>query len=369
MNIKAIVLFIGLIFMVSTQAKDIRVLKNISGTETIETPEFLVSHTQPFYGLAFIYNSVQPIYLVNNEVKFVDPEGQFKVPDAASHFGWKSRYQLALVENQEGLNAAYKINQLTLSAAGLTPLNTFVGYTNEFNQFKTLKYSHLWGWLRQVCLGLEWLLSNINLWLGNWGWSIVVLSLVMKLLLMPVSLLTLRFQRMVSKNQTLLAPRLQEIKQKYSGEKAHNEMMKAHKDLGITPFYALKPLFSNLIQIPILVAIFNVLGEMNQLEGQSFLWIHDLSLPDTLFHLGFAVPLFGSGFNLLPFLMTAITLFSTVLYKNELAPKSETKKQKINLYLMSFAFFVLFYPFPAAMVLYWAMANIWQFIQQKLLGN
>ena len=363
------VLLVGFSCGLFAQAMDIRGLESISDEQIIETPDFLITHQHPFYGLASIYNAVQPIYLLDDEVYFVNPEATTAVPAGASHLGWKSRYQLALIENKQGLNANYLNNQLSLTVTQATSLRTFVGYTDEFKQFKALKYAHLWGWLRQVSLGLEWLLSSINQWVGYWGWSIVVLSLLMKLLLMPVSLLTIRLQRMVSKNQTLLAPRLLEIKQNFKGEEAHNEMMKAHKDLGITPFYALKPLFSNLIQIPILVAIFNVLGEMSQLEAQSFLWINDLSLPDTLFHLGFAVPLFGSGFNLLPFLMTAITLFSTIFYKNELAPKSETQKQKVNLYLMAFAFFVLFYPFPASMVLYWAMANVWQFMQQKLLGN
>lgn len=353
----------------SLQAKDIRRVASIDQSVEIDTPEFLVNHEKPFYGLAFIYNSVQPIYLIDNEVVFVDPEGRQEVPKTAGHFGWKSRYQLALIENKQGIDAQFENNQLILQSQQPVKIVTSVGYTDEFPQFSEIKYAHLWNWLRQISLGIEWLLTTLNLMVGHWGWSIVLLSVVMKLLLMPFSLLTLKYQKMVSKNQTLLAPRLAEIKQKYTGEKAHNEMMAAHKALGITPFYSLKPMLSNLIQIPILVAIFNVLGEMSALEGQPFLWVNDLSLPDTLFDLGFAIPLLGSGFNLLPILMTVITLLSTIYYKNDLAPAAETKKQKINLYLMAFAFFVLFYPFPASMVLYWAMANVLQFIQQKALGN
>nr|WP_281347643.1 membrane protein insertase YidC [Marinicella rhabdoformis] len=265
--------------------------------------------------------------------------------------------------------ATFKNNRLELKTDAATSLNKTVGYTDSVSAFSELKYAHLWGWLRSIALGIEWLLTTINNAIGHWGWSIVLLSVVMKFLLMPVGLMTLRLQRNVSKNQTLLAPRLLEIKQKYKGEKAHNEMMAAHKELGISPFYTLKPLFSNFIQIPILVAIFNALGEMSALEGQGFLWVHDLSIPDALIDFGFAVPLLGSSLNLLPILMTLITLFSTIYYRNDLAPASETKKQKVNLYLMAFAFFVLFYPFPAAMVLYWAMANVLQFIQQKVLGN
>ncbi len=349
-------------------AEDIRDVQQVNQAVVLQAPEYLVDHEQPFFGLAFIYNMVQPIYMLDDEVIFVDPEGLVSVPAAASHVGWKSRYQLALIENHK-LTAEFDNNQLKLSAVEPITLTKHVGEIDAFDQFDRIKYAHLWDWLRAIALGVEWLLNAFNQVTGHWGWSIVVLAVVMKILLLPFGLLTLKLQRQVSKNQTLLAPRLAEIKQKYQGEKAHNEMMAAHKNLGITPFYSLKPLFANFIQIPFLIAIFNVLGEMSALQGQSFLWISDLSIPDTLFQFGFAIPLFGSGFNLLPFLMTLITVLTTVFYKNDLAPAAETRKQKLNLYLMALGFFVLFYPFPASMVLYWAMANVLQFIQQKLLGN
>lgn len=369
MNFRKYLVLWLLLFVSIATAKDIRNVDVVDGIEIIETPTFMVTHEQPFYGLALIYNAVQPIYIIDNEVVFVDPEGTVIIPVEASHVGWKSRYQLALVSLDDTFVATFKNNKLELNSETAASLIKTVGYTDSLKAFSEVKYAHLWGWLRSIALGVEWLLTAIHGLVGHWGWSIVVLSVVMKLLLMPVGLMTLKFQRNVSKYQTLLAPRLAEIKQKYKSEKAHNEMMAAHKKLGISPFYTLKPLFSNFIQIPILVAIFNALGEMSVLEGQSFLWVNDLSLPDALMEFGFAIPLLGTSFNLLPFLMTLITLLSTVFYRNDLAPASETKKQKVNLYLMAFAFFVLFYPFPAAMVLYWAMANVLQFIQQKILGN
>lgn len=370
MNKKIIILWMVMVcFSTSGQATDIRDVTLLNGQETIDTPEFLITHDQPFFGLAFIYNTVQPIYLLDGNVQYVDPESDIPIPPTASHMGWKTRYQLGLIKNHDQLNASFSHNQLIINADTAISTQPYVGYIDTFEQFSVLKYSHMWDWLRYLCLGIEWLLSSINLIIGHWGWSIVVLSVVMKVLLFPVGFLTLRLQQNVSRNQTLLAPKLAEIKQKYKGEKAHNKMMAAHKSLGITPFYSLKPLFSNFIQIPVLIAIFNVLGEMSALELQPFLWINDLSVPDTLFHFGFAIPLFGSGFNLLPILMTLITVMSTFYYKNELAPESETKKQKFNLYLMAIAFFILFYPFPASMVLYWAMANVLQFMQQKTLGN
>ncbi len=76
--------------------------------------------------------------------------------------------------------------------------------------------------------------------------------------------------------------------------------------------------------------------------------------------------LFGDTISLLPFIMTVVTLYSTVIFQNRHAPEAEITRQKRNLYLMAVAFFVLFYPFPAAMVLYWVLANLLQTIQQQI---
>ncbi len=143
--------------------------------------------------------------------------------------------------------------------------------------------------------------------------------------------------------------------------------MDAHRRLGVSPFFTLKPLLGSFIQVPILIAIFNALGEMPQLAGESFLWIGDLAYPDTIGQLPFAIPLLGSTISLLPFVMTVVTILSTLYYRNRHSPASAVNAQKKQLYLMAAAFFVLFYPFPAGMLLYWTMANILQWAQQQLI--
>jgi len=69
---------------------------------------------------------------------------------------------------------------------------------------------------------------------------------------------------------------------------------------------------------------------------------------------------------LLPLLMTLVTIVSALLFQDRHAPAEELKRQKRNLYLMALAFFVLFYPFPAAMVLYWTLSNALQIVQQQV---
>jgi len=183
----------------------------------------------------------------------------------------------------------------------------------------------------------------------------------------PKGVMTVRFQRRASKVQTLLEPQLASIKTNYDGEEAHNRLIAAHKEAGVSPFFTLKPVLGSLVQVPILVAVFNALGEMPQLDAHSFLWIESLAYPDTLGHLSFGVPMFGDTISLLPFIMTAVTLCSTIIYRNRHSTKLAIKRQKRNLYLMAAGFFILFYPFPSAMVLYWALANILQTIQQQII--
>jgi membrane protein insertase Oxa1/YidC/SpoIIIJ len=77
----------------------------------------------------------------------------------------------------------------------------------------------------------------------------------------------------------------------------------------------------------------------------------------------------GSTVSLLPFAMTAITIFSTLIFKNRHALPAELRAQKRNLYLMATGFLILFYPFPAGMVLFWTLANVLQTAQQQLVKN
>ena len=95
--------------------------------------------------------------------------------------------------------------------------------------------------------------------------------------------------------------------------------------------------------------------------GASFLWVSDLAVPDRLFSLGVNLPFFGGYFNLLPFVMAFVTVLSTY-YASKDPAKNDL--QYGALFSMAGLFFVLFYTFPAAMVLYWTASNFFQLLQQ-----
>lgn len=170
----------------------------------------------------------------------------------------------------------------------------------------------------------------------------------------------------VSEIQAVLAPKLEHIKQNFSGEEAHKLLMKTYQDAQVSPFYALKPLVYSLIPIPFSIAVFNVLGECSSLSGQSFLWIKDLAYPDSITSLGITIPMLGNNLHLLPLIMTVITIISANYEQTDITNHKAVSSQKRNLYLMAITFLFLFYPFPSSMVLYWTSTNVWQLILQRI---
>lgn len=372
----------------------------------IEDPDHLqmliwdgVVEKYQFSGLAQYYNNVD-FYLFENE-QLLEMDEQFTtVLSANQWFIAVGRFNVLLVqaegliihksdalimtENTAALSHPSSVIRI-VSKSGRSVHNQSIHNQSVDNQsaiggelkelsgtldplLEKLRYHHLWIGFAQIAKWVEAILIFIQTEvIGVWGVVLFIFAILVKLILLPLSILTARFQRDVSEVQSKLAPKLKDIKSKYDGEEAHNLIMAAHKALGVSPFYTLKPLIGPLVQIPILIATFNALGEMPQFQGSTFLWIQDLAYPDSVGYLPFSIPLLGQDISLLPGIMTAVTLISTMLFSNSRATADELFKQKRNLYLMAAAFFLLFYPFPAAMVLYWTYSNALHIAQQKVI--
>jgi YidC/Oxa1 family membrane protein insertase len=190
------------------------------------------------------------------------------------------------------------------------------------------------------------------------GIAIILLSVCVKILMAPLIIIAERWQKQVNRTKTIMQPVLDEINRKSRGEERNRLTLEAYKEHKVHPLYTVKSLFSALIQIPIFFAAYHMLAENPALKGASFLWINNLALPDSLFVLPVSIPFFGSNFNLLPFLMTSFTLLSSWIFFDRSLSAVLLKKQRRNLYLMAAFFFVLFYNFPAGMVLYWTTNNV-----------
>jgi YidC/Oxa1 family membrane protein insertase len=221
-----------------------------------------------------------------------------------------------------------------------------------------LMYAGLWFWLRWICLGLFHLLAGIKLLIPSWGLAIMAMSLAVNVLMLPLSRIADRFQQQVNETEARLAPELQRIKQNYRGEEQSAKILALYKFERVHPLYSLKSLLGVAVVIPVFIGAFDMLAENIHLLNTGFLWISDLSKPDDLFNLPFRLPFFGAEFNLLPFLMTGLSFVASMLHK-PLALNDDLRRAQVrNMVLLALAFFVLFYTFPAGMVLYWATNNL-----------
>jgi YidC/Oxa1 family membrane protein insertase len=232
-------------------------------------------------------------------------------------------------------------------------------------------FSGLWGWMRWLCFAIMRLLDLLHAIIPSWGLAIIALAVVIRLLTLPVAHFGIRHQAKIAAQQGEFNLRIAEINEKYKNDpkKRSQESWKAYKEHGVGPVSTLKGCLWLIIQIPIFVALFNLLGQSFALRGASFLWIDDLAEPDRLLHLGVNLPFFGEYFNILPFLMAATQVFVSNFSSSSQADPKEKAKQMWFMVVLAVVFLVLFYSFPAGLVMYWMTSNLAQLLQQRLVGR
>jgi YidC/Oxa1 family membrane protein insertase len=227
----------------------------------------------------------------------------------------------------------------------------------------------MWFWMRWLSMALLYLFNMILYLNGNPVLSIVLLSICVKIIIAPLYRVAVHWQNEVNRQRSILEPRLLEIKKLYKGEEQTNMTLSVYKEMGISPLYALKSLLSAAIQIPVFFAAYHMLSEHIALSGVSFLWISDLALPDRLIQLPFAIPFFGDYLNMLPFVMTSVSLISSFIHTDKSLSEKLHKKQQRSLFLMAAIFFFLLYASPAGMLLYWTMNNILSLLESLYTAN
>ena len=217
-----------------------------------------------------------------------------------------------------------------------------------------------WSWFRALCQSVWFLLDFLYAVFGHWGLAIIFLALFIRLFTIPITRKSLAFQQVAFEQQQRVATKQLEIKKAYSGIVLSEKIVELYESEGYDHLAPFKGMLGLFIQIPILIALFTVIGDMSALRGASFLWIEDLSLSDRLFSLGITLPFFGGYFNLLPWLMAIVTILSTW----QASRGSKERVPVFSLFGMALLFFIFFYSFPAALVLYWLSSNLFQLIQQ-----
>lgn len=230
-------------------------------------------------------------------------------------------------------------------------------------ELEGMLYAVLWTPLRWLSFGLQWILDRWQDLVGQAGIAILLLSLTVKLLMAPLIMIAERWQADVNRIKSLLEPEFAAIRRESRGEEAHNRTLAVYRRHGVSHFYTFKSLAGFLIQIPVFIAAFDMLGENFRLAGEGFLWIADLAAPDRVMALPMMLPFFGGHLNLLPWVMTLFTVLAARWQEDASLAPALRHGQRLRLYAMAGMFLLLLYTFPAGMVLYWTANNLWHLLR------
>ena len=205
------------------------------------------------------------------------------------------------------------------------------------------------GIFKLVCQFLLNFMNLLHSWLGDYGLSILALTTIIKLTLWPIQNRANRSMRQMA----ALSPKMQELKEKYKDDptRMNQELMKLYKQYGINPVGGCLPM---MIQIPIFFGLFKMLGQAVELRNAKFLWVRDLSQPDTIAHL----PLLGWPVNIIPLCMAA-----TQIWLMAMTPKTGDPTQRRVMMFTPLIFLFICYNFAAALALYYTAQNLFSILQ------
>ena len=222
--------------------------------------------------------------------------------------------------------------------------NLFIGPTEQSRLTKLhpdLNYAVDYGVFHVIAAPLFWVLKNIHSFVGNWGFSIILVTMLIKLVFFKLSEKSYRSMAKMRK----LSPRIQQLRERYSDDKQelNKRMMSIYKDEKVNPLGGCLPV---LVQIPVFISLYWVLIESVELRQAPFiLWIHDLSIADPYF--------------VLPLMMGVSMWFQQRLNP---APPDPIQAKVMQFLPVIFTVFFLF--FPAGLVLYWVTNNVLSIAQQ-----
>ncbi|MDO4636373.1 MAG: membrane protein insertase YidC [Lautropia sp.] len=198
-----------------------------------------------------------------------------------------------------------------------------------------------YGWLTAIAKPLFWLLTFLHRIIGNWGWSIVALTILVKLAFFPLQAASYRSMAKMRKVQ----PRLNAIRERYADDrmKLNQAMMELYKTEKINPLGGCLPI---LVQIPVFISLYWVLLASVEIRNAPWMgWIHDLSSPD-------------------PFYILPVLMAGTMFLQTHLNPKPADPVQAKMMTFMPLVFSFMFFFFPSGLVLYWVVSNIFSIVQQ-----
>ena len=198
-----------------------------------------------------------------------------------------------------------------------------------------------YGWLTFIAKPLYWLLQFLHGLVGNWGWTIILLTIIVKALFFPLSAASYKSMARMKE----VTPRMMKIREQYANDKQKMNlaMMELYKTEKINPLGGCLPI---VVQIPVFIALYWVLLASVEMRNQPWmLWVHDLATPDPWF--------------ILPVIMVA-----SMIVQYKLNPTPPDPVQAKMMAVMPYIFGAMFFFFPAGLVLYWVINNTLSILQQ-----
>lgn len=213
-------------------------------------------------------------------------------------------------------------------------------------------------WLQNA---LKWIMALFYKVIPNWGVSIILLTLLVKLLLYPLQRKSMKSSSKMSE----IAPKLNALKEQFKDDpqKMQEATLALYKENDIHPMANFIPL---LIQFPILIAMYGLLNKHFELRGAMFIpgWITDLSSPESVVTFPFNVPLLGDSLHILPFIYLLTMILLMVYTQKSTNATQSSFMQKFMTYGFPIIFFFMLYNTSSGLLLYWTVSNLLSLLQQ-----
>lgn len=233
-------------------------------------------------------------------------------------------------------------------ADGDTGLEIYLGpisysILKSYRQNMTEVMELSWRFIRPLAIAFLWVIKKLRTFIPNWGLVIIIFSVLIKVVLFPLSKSSLKSMHKMSQ----LQPEITKLKEKYKNnpQKQQQEMMALYREQGVNPLGGCLPM---LLQMPVFFALYPVIGRAFELRQAMFIpyWIEDLSRPD-------------------PFYILPVAMGISMFFQSKVTMTDPN--QKAMLYVMPVMMIILFSNFSSGLTLYWFMFNIMTYIQQKLI--
>lgn len=241
------------------------------------------------------------------------------------------------------------------------PLKNNYGYDNL--RIDTVAVSS--GIWRPLEVLLKWLLQFFYMLIPNWGVSIILVTILIKIVFFPLTKKSSESTQQMQKMQ----PKIKELQAKYKGkpQKLNEEMARLYKEAGYNPLSGCLPM---LIQLPILFAMYRLFNNYFEFRGAMFIphWIPDLSIGDSILQFNTQIPFLGwTDLRLLPIIYLVSQLVFGKITQTPTSDQQQNGTMKMMLYGMPVIFFFMFYNAPAGLLLYWTSTNFLMLVQQLII--